>query len=403
MTMSTLTISTLDLNRTPAQQWCSRPRDERFWTLEEARDYALGVKERSVELFVRMHQLEAVGLADNELGVVGAHGVPALPSHHAFGQLCRLAGQGIPTGYLRRLPAALAAENLNHHLQANGDKHRNVLFQQEGTEQVRMSSFVSDAYTRTWDWEVLQVLKEAAAEYGWKVPPGRPASGYDERTRPATANDCLEFRGLGLSIKPGDMIAPAGIYASDHDMFAFLINEERPIRVPGTDVPLIRGLVIDQSQVGDRAFHCAEFLFAGPCGNHNLWGVNEESASRQRIVHRGEVSRREILFQTRQAMERAQDRTAWAEEQLIARLHDTKVGDNKREVISRLFSKKVAARAELEQAYEIAALHPEDGHKGPDTAWGMMQGLTRLSQQAGFTDQREAIDKAATKIAKLQF
>ena len=47
------------------------------------------------------------------------------------------------------------------------------------------------------------------------------------------------------------MIAPAGIYASDHDMFAFLVNEEYRID-DGSDGGLARGFFVQNSEVGPR-------------------------------------------------------------------------------------------------------------------------------------------------------
>jgi len=45
------------------------------------------------------------------------------------------------------------------------------------------------------------------------------------------------------------MISPAGIYASDHDMFSFLVNEEYRID-DGSDGGLARGFFVQNSEVG---------------------------------------------------------------------------------------------------------------------------------------------------------
>ena len=66
--------------------------------------------------------------------------------------------------------------------------------------------------------------------------PARTVIGVDDpAARPATEADVLEDRdgGGGLSINISDMIAPAGLYASDRDMFAFLINERGVITSRG--------------------------------------------------------------------------------------------------------------------------------------------------------------------------
>jgi len=83
----------------------------------------------------------------------------------------------------------------------------------------------SEKYTRIWNWEIADRLNEMV-EKGWRVPPARPAMPNQPGTRPATVQDVLDVAGF-LSVNLGDPIAPAGLYASDHDMFAFLVFEKK--------------------------------------------------------------------------------------------------------------------------------------------------------------------------------
>ena len=59
--------------------------------------------------------------------------------------------------------------------------------------------------------------------------------GFREKgIRIATEADVLRGAGFGLSIRVGDKIAPAGLYASDHDMFVFMVNNDKRIGFKGS-------------------------------------------------------------------------------------------------------------------------------------------------------------------------
>jgi hypothetical protein len=42
-------------------------------------------------------------------------------------------------------------------------------------------------------------------------------------------------------------------------------------------------------------------------------------------------------------------------------------------------------------------------HGNPNSAWGMMSGMTRLSQQTGYADTRNQLDRQARKILEMAF
>jgi len=73
------------------------------------------------------------------------------------------------------------------------------------------------------------------------------------------------------SLKVGDKIAPAGLYGSDHDMFAFMVLENRRIE-DGTEGGLSRGAFFSNSEVGGGAFRIKSFYYRHVCGNHIVWG-----------------------------------------------------------------------------------------------------------------------------------
>src|SRR5467141_3417403 len=91
-------------------QWANRPEDERFTSLQAMRDQCRAYQDSAREAEIPWNTLR-VEKVENDLQLVGRTGVQATVGHYAFGQLAGRAQA--PGGYLRTLPATLAAQNLN--------------------------------------------------------------------------------------------------------------------------------------------------------------------------------------------------------------------------------------------------------------------------------------------------
>src|SRR5687767_5857002 len=102
-----------------SNQWATRPADERFWGISDARAAAEAYKATAVE-FERPWGDLRVEAINGDVKLIGKAGLPATLTHYAFGQLANKAGA--PAEYLRRLPATLAAQNVNHGLRHNVDQ-----------------------------------------------------------------------------------------------------------------------------------------------------------------------------------------------------------------------------------------------------------------------------------------
>ena len=181
-----------------------------------------------------------------------------------------------PASYLRELPADLVVANINHGLQnrtaADGeDKQVNLLLHKNGGWHVQ--ALTGTGYSRIWNSDITKRLFNLRNQ-GWKVPPARPALKGQPGTRIATAEDVIPQPGFSLAIKVGDTIAPAGLYASDRDMFAFLVNSDRVITAAGR-LPCSRGAFFSNSEVGDKSFRLTRFLMNAVCGNHVVWGASD--------------------------------------------------------------------------------------------------------------------------------
>jgi hypothetical protein len=378
-----------------SKQWAERPDDERFSSLAELHGFCQAQHQGSAVARVPYAGLEA---RDRDGAVILANkgnGAERLLTHWSFGQLSARAGA--PAAYLRQLPAELAARCLNTGLarrDEDGDTAQ-VLVHTNGHKTIR--ALTSLDYSRIWNDEVTGRL-QGLAEYGWRVPPARPARKHQKGTRPATAADVLPDQGnFGLSVKVGDLIAPAGLYASDHDMFAFLVNESRRLMIPGgSSLGLARGFFAWNSEVGDLSFGVCAFLYNHVCGNHIIWGAS--NVHELRVRHVG-GARTYAFHQLRVELRQYAERAATEDEARIKAAVSYSFGKTKAEVLDAVFKLKISGltREITTAAYDSTVMH-RDTDGDPTTAWGLAQGITRVSQDQAHGDRRLAIDRAAGKL-----
>lgn len=387
-----------------SKQWASRPADERFWSIEEALKATKAHAEAAQESEIDFAQ-ESILVGENEnlaITLDGGKGYrTAMLTNWAFGQLARAAMA--PPAYLQSLPADLAAQcldtGLDRFFSSRKDMTRQALVQQSPSV---IRSLTSDIYSRFWNHQVFSRLEGMQME-GWRVPPARPAGNDDPRARPATKADILRDQGHGLSIKLGDMIAPAGIYASDHDIFAFMVNEDFRIN-DGSDGGLSRGFFIQNSEVGASALRVTLFNYRHVCGNHIIWG--SENVLEIAVRHVGDIEDKfsvELIGKIKEHL----NASARDDEQMIKRAQRCILGATKDEVLDSVFKAVMGNRrsglpASLSQknlslAYETAERFADlDG--SPKTAWGFVNGMTRLSQENPNMDERVFFERGASKI-----
>lgn len=381
-----------------SNQWASRSSDERYWSLSEMLTAVRHYRDSAREAVIPINslKLQASGTDGADLELIGKAGTPARLTHWSFGQLCR--NVSAPADYLRRLPSSLAATNLNHGLLADPRK-ANLLIHKNGSLVCR--SLTSDSYSRIWDADICNRLL-SFSQHGWKVPPARPSRGDDPRARPATAADLLEVRDSGLSVKLGDMIAPAGLYASDHDMFVFMVNEQNRIK-DGSEGGLSRGFFLSNSEVGAAALKVKTFLYRHCCSNHICWGTS--NVQEIKIVHRGNADERfhrELTVELRKYA----DGSASETEAQIVQAQRFKLGENKEQVLDVLFKhlRGDVSRKVLDASYDQAEMDSNtDRTIDPRTAYGFVQGGTAYSQSLPFADERNRIDQAMGKVLTLAF
>jgi len=355
-----------------SQQWASRPEDERFPSIKALYDATKAYAATAAEAHVAFSSLRAEAQA-GEVVLVGKENSPARLTNWAFGQLAARAGA--PASYLSTLPATLAVQNLNHGLKVraedeNTNDNANLLLHQNGGMICR--AITTQKYERIWNWEVAMRLLDLEAQ-GW------------EPARPDIRKSAADFPSL---------------YASDHDMFAFVRLPNQTIQQPtdGSLPPMYKGLIYWNGEVGERKVGAMKFLYNAMCGNHIIWGASDVVEFSAR--HVGTVRDRIADFEV-EIKKYANESTSDLEAQ-IKSAHRKQIAATKDGVLDFLFGKRSIGltRKTLEAAYD-AVIPDQDGF--PNTVWGMVQGLTRHSQTVPYADKRTEIDKASARILRIAF
>lgn len=376
-------------------QWASRPDDERYWNLADLMATIEHRNARSAERDMRCGELTAVA-RNGDLCIMGKAGIPAQLTHWSFDQLAKKIEA--PASYLRTLPVAMSADLVNHGLKrVNAEDSAQLLIYHENRDADPVVRAITTDYTRLWNGQIVSALLRNGLQNGWMTPPARPAPGStDPRAREATGKDIIPGQeNFGLAVKEGDMIAPAGVYEGDRDMFLFLVNPTRIIDDGG--MGLMRGVFIWNSEVGGGAFSVQTFLLENVCGNHICWGASK--VANFRMIHRGDNIKK-FAPRIMASLQAAQPTDLRPEEKMIQTAKARILGKDRKDVVETIYGRKTLslAKRDVEAAYDWAIRYEHTALSAPTTAWGFVHGLTRYSQTMKYADQRDALDTVGGKI-----
>ncbi len=197
-----------------SSEWFSRPADQRYLSLTELMAAVKGRAERSrtrtvesAAIRVEAHREDPERLA---LVLPGAE-QPLAPTHWSFGQLASLVGA--PAAYIRRLPAPLAAINLQYGLTNHRAEQVKTLETEDGRTELR--AVTGPDYGRIYDHELVAAVQRIAGDgtgdTRWKVP------------------GVLDWS-TGVYNPMADITSDTTtLYASDRDVFLFLVDDLNPI------------------------------------------------------------------------------------------------------------------------------------------------------------------------------
>lgn len=351
------------------REWESRPADERYSSLASMYEAAKREFENAGRAIVPIHSLRAEASGEGII-INGSTGRQANLTNWSFGQLAQKAKA--PAGYLRSLPAPLAADCLNAGIKVLGiEDEAMLLFQRGGTDlsNLKLRGLTSVDYSRIWNHEVIERLIGLENEGTFQPAP----AAFD---------------------------GSRGLYLGDRDMFAFMVDNDRRIFEKGPGGGLSRGFFMWNSIVGARSIGVATFLYEYVCGNHRVWGASDVKEMRIAHIH---TDTEKAFSKLAVELKRYAESSAEDDEAKVEAAHKFEIAATKDEVIDAVF-KMVSdlSRKRIGEAYDKAE-ERQSWYGNPNTAWGLAGGLTEIARDLPNADERATLDKAAGKVMEMAF
>lgn len=361
-----------------SSQWFSRPDDERFLSLNDLFEKVKGRADRSHSKVIDVSDIRINAKMDDpdKLTMHLDSDVEVAPNHWSFGQLAGLVGA--PAGYLRKLPASLAAINLQYGV--SSVREENVKAYWDGEEFGLMAATGPD-YGRVYDYELVRAVQKIAGngigDTRWKIPGmiDWATSMYNPFVDPTKDTTTL--------------------YASDRDVFMFLVDDTHPIEIgklaDGSPDLVFRGFYAWNSEVGSKTLGISTFLLRGVCQNRNLWGVQDKNEIK--IRHSKHVSHR-LAHELEPALleySNASDRgiilgITKAKEAIVANSDEDRL-----EFLGKRGFNKTAAQNVIDTVIR------EEG-KAPESVWDFVNGITAAARSIKHQDARLDAERVAGKL-----
>lgn len=361
-----------------SHEWSTRPADERFQTLDELSEHVTNRMKLSREETVNTRNVSAAVFEDG-LRVMMEGNEPGAPTNWSFGQLAKAADFRVSE--LRKLNPETACVVLNEQLQKADGQDVKVM-RLLGDECDKIQAVTSPSYGRIFDAEVVDMVK--------KVVVLSAESGKEFYNPKAYA--------LG---KFGEEPVPSGLYASDRDIFMFLIDGGS-IFDCGERAKFNRGFIVSNSEVGKASLTIMSFLFNTCCGNHYIFGAT--GINMRRIVHSSGAPERfakdafeELMIFAKGEM----DMGPFARAQEI-KLTDIRPGSHdfhtERDKWMKAFADKYKfSVGEIRAAITAAIL--EEGKA--DTLFDLIQGFTASARTCMHVDTRIDLERRAGALMSL--
>ncbi len=363
-----------------SSEWFSRPADERYLSLSEL---ARSVRDRADRSRTRVVESALIHVEANRSDperlalILPGTDTAIAPTHWSFGQLASLVGA--PAAYLRQLPAALAAINLQYGLTSNRAEQIKTLETDDGRMELR--AVTGPDYGRIFDAELVEAVQRIAGngtgDTRWKVPGVLDWSTGIYNPRVDITKDTTT------------------LYASDRDVFLFLVDDLNPIeagRLPdGSPDLYFRGFYCWNSEVGAKTLGMASFYLRAVCQNRNLWGVEdfEEITIRHskyaanRFAH--EAAPALANFANSSPLPFVNGIKA-ARERIVARIDEDRTDFLRRRGFSKAETGKI-----------IDTVLAEEG-RPPESIFDFVQGITAVARDKPHQDARLDMEAKAKKL-----
>lgn len=324
-----------------------RTPDEVYQSFDDLYDHCSQQRQQSEDLWERPQDLTLT----HDMTVCAGDGNELFLNDWSFSQMCRMAGVSKET--VNRLSHRTASKVLEETL-PRADKPLQVL-----TTGNHVRSIHGVAYTRLWNADLLDVVKEFASDF----------------TPPQTAMD-------GVS---------SGLYCGEQDLFAFMIDPTGWAEIDGE--AFAPGFFVWNSEVGKRSLGIQTFWFQKVCQNHIVWDATEVvDFSRKHTANvRDGLNEIRCILETLVARrdERRDSFAAVMKKAMVERL-----GSDAEEVANVLSAEKIP-RSLIKDAMEIAQRH------GGFTIFALVDALTKLSQKISYAGDRTELDSRIGQLLAL--
>jgi len=380
-------------NSAVSSQWFNRPDDQKFLSL----DNMLSFKKKDASLMtsrtVDTHKIKIVGDFDEANPSRGDISIEYqddnrrehlnTPTNWSFGQLSQLAGA--PAGYLKDLPAPIAAECIQWGLRYNRGKELVKVYgaQNEGGE---LRAATGPDYGRIFDWEILEPIKNLVEDSGgrWKIPGMMTGSNngmavYDPET-PVTLDTTT-------------------LFASDRDVFVFLVDDRNPIEVGklanGEPDLMFRGFYAWNSETGSKTAGIAAMYLRGVCMNRNLWGV--ENFHEIKIRHTKFAPDR-FAMEARPALQSFANGSTYSFVEGVKAAKDAIVARDDEDRLEFL-TKRAGLSGRMAKA--AAARHLKEEGRPVASVWDAAQAITAIARDVPHQDARIEVERKAGRLLDL--
>lgn len=370
------------------RQWANRPADERYADLKSmyAMLRGIGLQCGTAVVGTERIRIEPLNHGREGLALIGPSGKPAELTNWSMNQISAISKA--PASYLRTLSPQIAADALNYSLQKVERASHQLYIHQAPAVESNASLLIPDAtpiggdltvraitspgYSRIHTANIVARLIELQTQHpAWKAPEVYSNGDF------------------------GGPIGPCVGFAGDRDAYICLIDNEHRISDP-TDRQgggLARGIMVLNSEVGAKRLDLICFLCERICGNFIIWGFKQIAGISLR--HFGDKIKKEWASGIGNAFVDYTKLSAREEEDKILHASQHQLGAKKEDVIDLVWTKGDGiTKQQATDAYELAEVFG----KNPRSSWGMVHGLTRLSQTYKNMDDRTDLDRAAAKI-----
>ena len=363
-----------------SEQWWKRPADERYLSLGELYQATLARADASeaqvvpnLELevctdgdatgsplvvsaptaFGSRGEAEQLGLTDWTLGQLASFSKVPARTIKAF---CG----GVPGG------SALMAVAMTQGLAHLAKSDQTQLYARTDRDDGQLMAITSPSYGRIYDHQVVRAIQEATDGGSWTIP---AATYADRDPRRATT-----------------------LYASDRDVFLFLVNEERKIEIQTPQGPRAysRGFFAWNSEVGASTFGITTFLYDFVCDNRIVWGAQDVREFRIRHSKGGperfqREGRRLLSDYAEQSGEKTRRQLQAAARHRAGKSEDEVLTFLQRFQYTQTESKKIVEQAKIEEGRA-------------DTVLDLVNGATALARGQSHTDARIVAERKASRM-----